>query len=378
MRCFRYVPLATAFALLILGVGTRFAVQAQDVATTSAAKAPEATLFKAAPLMLTGRVDSNSPAVWDREDGRNVFHVFTSFAGLPSLAVGTDLVRMGTAQPVALEGFEGGGNWLEAVVQDVDDALYGYYHNERTATECGDPTRAVPRIGAARSTDRGRSWQNLGVLLESARGTYDCSTTNKYFVGGVGDLSVMLDRDAKDLYIYYSEYSRQLSSQGVGVARLLWADRDDPAGKVTIWRDGIWQVPRKMRQIREDGTPIVRFLYPSATPLFPTKDSWHDDNTSTDAFWGPSIHWNTYLQQYVMLLNRAKNSEFDQEGIYVSFSPALDDPSRWSAPERIIKGGSWYPQVLGLEAGVGSDKIAGEWARLFLTGRSEYVVQFSK
>lgn len=378
MPVFRYASLAILLSGILAGFAWQFVVHAQEVVATSAANGPEVTLFTAAPLMLTGRVDSNSPAVWDRQDGRNVFHVFTSFAGLPSLAVGTDLVRMGTAQPVTLEGFAGGGYWLEAVVQDVDDTLYGYYHNERAATECGDATRVVPRVGAARSTDRGRSWQNLGVLIESARGTFDCSTTNKYFVGGVGDLSVMLDRDSKDLYIYFSEYSRQVSSQGVGVARLLWADRDEPVGKVSIWRDGIWQSPRKMRQIREDGTPVVRFLYPSATPLFPTRDSWHDDNTSTDAFWGPSIHWNTYLQQYVMLLNRAKNSEFDQEGIYVSFSPALDDPSRWTAPERIIKGGSWYPQVLGLEAGVGSDKIAGEWARLFLTGRSEYVIQFTK
>ena len=378
MPVFRYASLAILLSGILAGFAWQFVVHAQEVVATSAANGPEVTLFTAAPLMLTGRVDSNSPAVWDRQDGRNVFHVFTSFAGLPSLAVGTDLVRMGTAQPVTLEGFAGGGYWLEAVVQDVDDTLYGYYHNERAATECGDATRVVPRVGAARSTDRGRSWQNLGVLIESARGTFDCSTTNKYFVGGVGDLSVMLDRDSKDLYIYFSEYSRQVSSQGVGVARLLWADRDEPVGKVSIWRDGIWQSPRKMRQIREDGTPVVRFLYPSATPLFPTRDSWHDDNTSTDAFWGPSIHWNTYLPQYVMLLNRAKNSEFDQEGIYVSFSPALDDPSRWTAPERIIKGGSWYPQVLGLEAGVGSDKIAGEWARLFLTGRSEYVIQFTK
>ena len=40
-------------------------------------------------------------------------------------------------------------------------------------------------------------------------------------------------------------------------------------------------------------------------------------------FWGPAIHWNTYLEQYVMLLNRAKDDQFGQEGIYVSFSPTL-------------------------------------------------------
>jgi hypothetical protein len=320
-------------------------------------------------------VDSNSPAFWDRVDGREQLHVFTSFAGVPSLALGRDLSRLGAAAPVTLAGFSGGGYWLEAVVRDVDGTLYGYYHNERPATACRDATRMVPRIGAARSPDRGRTWEDLGILVESSRLTYDCSTTNRYFVGGVGDLSVMLDPDSRDLYVFYSEYSRMVANQGVGIARLLWADRDRPVGKVSIWRGGVWQPAREFRQ-GEAGMGMSRFVYPSLSPLFPTTDSWHDANTSTDAFWGPSVHWNTHLRQYVMLLNRAKNAAFDQEGIYVSFSPVLDDPTRWSPPRRILQGGSWYPQVVGLEPGAGSDRMAGEWARLFMMGRSEYVIQF--
>jgi hypothetical protein len=168
-----------------------------------------------------------------------------------------------------------------------------------------------------------------------------------------------------------------VSGQGVAVARLLWANRDEPEGRIAVWRDGIWRPAREMRQMRADGSTDVRVVYPSATPLFPTTDSWHDDNVSTDAFWGPSVHWNTYLEQYVMLLNRAKNALFDQEGIYISFSPVLHDPARWSAPEKILDGGSWYPQVLGLEA-EGSDKVAGSRARLFLSGRSDYLIQFAR
>ena len=379
MHGVRPASLAIALALFTLDAAFFPNLRAQEpVVTTTVAGVPSATLHRASTLVLTGKVDSNSPGVWDRHNGLDLFYLFTSFAGLPSLALGNDLQRMGTARPVTLEGFEGGGYWLEAVIKDVDGTLYGYYHNERPAEECRDTTRMIPRIGAARSTDQGRSWEDLGVLIEASRVTLDCTTRNKYFVGGVGDLSVMLDPDSKDLYIFYSEYSRAVSSQGVGVARLLWADRDEPVGKVDIWRAGVWQPPREVRQTRDDGTVAIRLFYPSATPLFPTTDSWHDDNTSTDAFWGPAIHWNTYLQHYVMLLNRAKNSEFDSEGIYVSFSPVLHDPSRWSTPQRIIRGGSWYPQVLGLETGIGSDKVAGEWARLFLTGRSEYLIQFLK
>jgi hypothetical protein len=79
-----------------------------------------------------------------------------------------------------------------------------------------------------------------------------------------------------------------------------------------------------------------------------------------------------------MLLNRARNSDFDGEGIYVSFTPTLDDPSRWSTPVKILHGGAWYPQVLGLEPGMGTDKVAGERARFFMAGRSEHLIRFSQ
>src|SRR2546423_7534504 len=39
----------------------------------------------------------------------------------------------------------------------------------------------------------------------------------------------------------------------------------------------------------------------SLTPMFPAAIGWRRPNT--DALWGPSVHWNTYLQSYVVLLN---------------------------------------------------------------------------
>jgi hypothetical protein len=95
-----------------------------------------------------------------------------------------------------------------------------------------------------------------------------------------------------------------------------------------------------------------------------------------DAFWGPSIHWNTHLKRYVMLLNRAKGTGWVQEGVYVSFSAKLDDPRRWSQPQKILDGGRWYPQVIGDPAERGTDKLAGKTARLYLSGISEHEVVF--
>ena len=165
----------------------------------------------------------------------------------------------------------------------------------------------------------------------------------------------------------------QAASQGVGVARLAWADRDDPRGKIMIWRERAW-VPATV--FRTPGGE--RYTYPAAVPIFPTSESWHDGDPDADAFWGPSVHWNTYLGRYVMLLNRAKSANYDQEGIYISYASSLTDPRHWSKPEKILNGGKWYPQVLGLEDGSGTDKTAGEWARFFMLGSSRHFIRFRK
>lgn len=66
-----------------------------------------------------------------------------------------------------------------------------------------------------------------------------------------------------------------------------------------------------------------------------------------------------------------------QEGIYVTFNNDLSKPSQWTFPQKILETKGWYPQVLGYGAGR-SDKLAGETARLFVGGRSEWEIVFMK
>jgi hypothetical protein len=353
---------AAAAALLHLSV----AVDAQNGAGT-----PRVELRSAPPLELPGEVDSNSPAVWDLVGGRRLLFVMTSMSGQPRRAWGRDLASLGSARQVALQS-PAGGIWMEAILQNADGTWYGYYHNEVPATMCRSTVKVLPRIGAARSYDRGATWELLGVILEAPPRTYDCTTENRYFVGGVGDFSVQLDADSQDVYFFYSLYLRSPAAQGVGIARLAWADRDAPSGKIMIWRNDAW-IPATAFGPRDE----QRWLYPSASPIFPAAESWHDDNGTVDAFWGPSVHWNTYLSQYVMLLNRARDVSYRTEGIYISYSSSLDPP-KWSAPVKILNGGAWYPQVIGLDAGSGTDKVAGEWARFYMMGTSHHLLHFIK
>lgn len=330
---------------------------------------PRVELRSAPVLHLPGEVDSNSPAVWERVGGQERLFVMTSVAGRPSTASGANLTRLSTATPIVLDPWPGGGIWMEAVVADIDGTFYGYYHNENIASGC-DSGKMIPSIGAARSRDFGTTWEPLGTVLAAPSLSYDCTTNDKYFVGGVGDFSVQLDADSRYLYLFFSQYVRTEQLQGVGIARMLWADRDRPARRSLVYQQGRW-MPAAARFGME------RWIA-SAFPIFPAAEPFHDDDKVVDAFWGPSVHWNTYLEQYVMLLNRSKDTDWNQEGIYVSYAKDLADPSGWSAPAKILNGGWWYPQVMGLEDSAGSDKVAGELARLFMRGTSAHYIRFVK
>jgi hypothetical protein len=327
---------------------------------------PVVALEPASRLAFPAQTDSNSPAFWRQRHGVTTLAVLNS-TGAPVLATGDAINQLSVLGPAALNELVVGGWWMEAVMPDHRGVLYGYYHNEQPGV-CAASAKAAPRIGAARSYDGGRTWSDLGFILEAPPDSANCQTANRYFVGGVGDFSVILDQDRRYLYIFYSAYPRTIEGQGVAIGRMRWGDRDRPAGRVSVWDEGAWRYPTA----NED----ERWTYPAGRPFFPASRSWH--SRTAEAFWGPSVHWNSHLERYVMLLNRARDADFGQEGIYLSLSDSLENPRAWSSPQRMLAGGKWYPQVMGLEAGIGTDKLAGERARLFVGGVSEYELVFQR
>jgi hypothetical protein len=231
--------------------------------------------------------------------------------------------------------------------------MYGWYHFEPHDLECYPLT--APLIGAALSYDGGMSWEDQGLIIDNPYG-YDCAFDNEYFVGGAGDFTVILGPGGEHFYFLYSTYIGPSEELGVAVARSSYEDRGQP-GSVWKYFDGAWDEP---------GLGGVN------TALIPSEEDWA--GPEFDAFWGPSVHWNTYLQQYVMLLNRSDSRYWRQEGIYIAFS---DDLVSWTSPERIIESNDWYPQVVGLGSN-GTDSVAGRFMRVFVGGVSRYVMEFSK
>lgn len=302
-------------------------------------------------------VDSNSPAVWI--DGQLV--VFNS-AGMPLVSRGgNQFLPFDQTDAVALDAMNQIPVWMEAIWQDEDGTLFGWYHHEPGGL-CGASHLTAPFIGAMVSLDGGRSFTDLGPVLVSGD-PINCDARNGYFAGGHGDFSVIADQNGEYFYFLFSNYGGDGSQQGVATARMAMADRFAPSGNVWKYFEGDWTEPGLGGQV---------------TPVLPVRQPWQ--NSNTDAFWGPSLHWNTYLQSYVMLLSRACcEAGWPQKGIYVSYSKNLADPASWSQPALLLEdvgfGPGWYPQVMGERFGE-TDTLAGRVARLYVHGVSHWEIEF--
>jgi len=334
------------------------------LAGTGPAGAQTATLRAAPEVSMPATADSNSPAHWDGE----TLYVFNSW-NHPSRSGGRDVFTLGPPQPIRFvpEDPSIGNRWIEATWPDPDGTLYGWYHNEPKGLCPGSEARTQygltsPRIGAVRSRDNGATWQDLGLILTAPPGSLDCQAANGYFAGGHGDFSVMLDAGREWLYLFFGNYAGDAVTQGVAVARMRWADRAAPVGRVWKHHAGGWAEPG---------------VGGRTTPIHPVTVAWQ--RPDTDAFWGPSVHWNTHLERYVMLLNRSCcRPEWPQEGVYISFAADLARPASWSPPRLLHRGGEWYPQVMGLDRQKReTDKLAGAVARFFMHGRSLHEIVFS-
>lgn len=303
-------------------------------------------------------IDGNSPAVWS--DGR--LKVFTS-AGSPVLMSGPSLFALGMDHPPVVEPATHYPLWIESVWRDDDGTLYGWYHHEPGGL-CPGSQLTAPRIGALVSSDGGRTFRDLGIVLESGD-PMNCSAANGFFGTGHGDFSVILDRDRQYFYFFYTNYGGPLARQGVAVARMAFGERAQPQNAVKKFYEGEWSEPG---------------IGGLATPIFAARAPW--EGTQTDAFWGPSIQWNTTLQRYVIVMNRVCcRTDWPQEGAYITYNRDLADTAGWSFPVRLLGAEQmdhalgYYPQLIG--TGVGeSDSFAGQLPRLFVRGISMWEVFF--
>jgi hypothetical protein len=280
-------------------------------------------------------------------------HLFSS-NGTPVLTTFGEEAR---SEPVTIDSQAHFPMWIESVWQGNDGALYAWYHYERTGV-CPGVDLHSPEIGALVSTDGGKSFTDLGIVLASGASN-DCTAQNGYFAGGHGDFSVIPDRTGTYLYFLFDNYGGEVDGQGVAMARIAVEAVRSPVGAVWKYHAGSWSEPG---------------LGGAVTPIFPATTGWQA--ADTDSFWGPSIHWNTSLQKYVVLMNRACcEPGWPQAGIYLTTNPDLDNPAAWTRPGKILDTADWYPWVLGSGLGETSAE-AGSTARLFVGSGSAWEIVF--
>ncbi|MDO8972719.1 hypothetical protein [Reyranella sp.] len=316
----------------------------------------------ASPLTLHGRTcwrtDGNSPVRIDRDAAVAFFSRYEP--------IGHTLRRVGRPDlafdvpPVPVRFLDdpgpGIGKWIEAIWQEPGGPLHGWFHAE---TPVGGSERLfAPHMGRVVSSDDGLTWRHRGDLLRLPPERVDRTWRNGFFAGGYGDLSALADREGRWLYVFFSSYHPDEPAQGVAVLRLPIADLAAPP---MLWTGQGWS------------TDVSR----SPRPIWPMRRGWR--HADPDGFWGPAVHYNRALGAFVMLLNRTAGGTGDlvQEGIYASFNRDPADPEAWSSPLRIVHGGAWYPQAVGLEQGQGDTEM-GTVGRFFMAGFSAWTIEFSR
>lgn len=309
-----------------------------------------------------GGTDCNSPCWWS--EGK--LYILNS-TGHPWRSSGPDMTQFSPSAPVIYTSSRDGGRWIESVYQEPDGTLLGWYHNEPMQlipeeVQQGRPNRlTAPNIGEVISRDNGVTWDDVGTLIAGGPDTLNYDTVNYYFAGGNGDFTVILDRKGEYFYFLIGTYYKDVAQQGIALARMRFTDRANPLGRVMKWYNGAWQEPG---------------LGGKVTPILPADSDWN--GPQPDVLWGPSVHWNTAIQQYVILMNRAVDPRWKHQGIYISFTPDISDPLSWTKPVSILESTGWYPQVVGLDAAKQeTDRESGSLCRLFVHGISQHILRFS-
>jgi hypothetical protein len=303
-----------------------------------------------APLeQFPGLVDSNSPAYWE---GGTLMVVNSAWAETYRSS-GDSPESLADPVQVELPSLSRPGIvWMEAIWRDpVTSLLFGWYHFEPADLIC----QTAPIIGAAISYDGGLSWRDQGFVIENGYGA-DCGYANGYFSGGAGDFSVVLGVNRRYLYFLFTNYAGPLDQQGIGIARSALEDKGQPGTVFKYYGNG-WNQPG---------------VGGKAQALLPSTTGWK--GPFVESFWGPSVHWNPYLGSYVALLNHTEGEDWDQEGIYITFS---QDLLRWTPPTKLLDTNYWYPQVVGMGPDE-TDSLAGQSARLYVGGISTFILEFKQ
>lgn len=220
--------------------------------------------------------------------------------------------------------YDNGGSWLMSVLRKPNNLpnssdFIGFYHAEDHWYPHTSNDIAWKSIGVTYSKDKGKTWE-IGKQIIT-------SSTPKPALpawGGTGDSCVVWDHINNRWMCYYQEHTISM------------AISTDPEGA-----PGTWKKYTNLFPFTEDG------LGGFQSPL---------PNLSSVPGGNPSVHWNTYLNKWVMVWHG-----WSPANIYISVSA---NGINWDTPKMIIvseQGGkAWYPTIIGV-----TDVEAGRVAKIY-------------
>lgn len=260
------------------------------------------------------------------------------------LMEGTDIEHIKKSslviKPGKYDSFENGYVGVSGAYQDPDGKLYAVYHAE---DQNGMPKLTggvIPgfycSVALASSLDGGRTWEKLGQVITSNK-PKEWTAYQGQPDRGVGEPWILVSKDGKYRYLYYTDHSRQ-DNRGVQICMARSPMNQPPTpGNWQKYYNGKFSEPG----IGGKDTPIMSVL------VFNQAEAMM-----------PNVVYSSFLGKYIMTFNFdvwkefINNTGLKDSGIYIAYS---DDGIHWSQPEKLItdyavalvgKSVSWHPSLI--------------------------------
>lgn len=222
-------------------------------------------------------------------------------------------------------GFNDGGMWLIGVSDLKDGRLAGFFHAEsHWYPRTTQGWKAYKSIGVAYSEDNGLTWGAPVPILKHLENKPETPSWS-----GLGDGCVIYNHLKNRYYCYYTP-----ASGSTTISMAVSSVPDGAPGSWYKWYNGEFSQPG----IGGLQTPVAEL---SSRPGA-----------------NPSVHWNTYLNRFVMVWHGWDGK------IYISTS---EEGEVWETPQLLIDEGSktWYPVVVGDDSVQGGQTVTLYYARNF-------------
>ena len=214
-------------------------------------------------------------------------------------------------------GFNDGGMWLIGVKELDDGRLAGFFHAEsHWYPRSTNGWLAYKSLGVAYSSDNGLTWGTPELILKHSNNKPASPEWS-----GLGDGCVIYNHLNNKYYTYYTPVSGSVS-----LSMAVSSNPNGGAGTWSKWYNGSFSQPG----IGGLETPIAEL--------------------SNNPGANPSVHWNTYLNKFIMVWHGWN------EKLYIS---ASIDGEVWETPQLLLDEGAktWYPVIVGSSSTVGGQTV---------------------